>query len=56
MTHTFAASADGSTIPWLWRQYAYRGYLALQRVDRLMLEPVAPTAICANLAIAARRR
>jgi len=50
---TLEASADPDTVPWLWRQYAYRGYLALQTVDRLALEPYLPAAVFYNLMIAA---
>src|SRR4051794_16171000 len=32
---TLEATAAPETVPWLWRQYAYRGYLALQHVDRV---------------------
>jgi ubiquinone/menaquinone biosynthesis C-methylase UbiE len=52
---TLEASARAEDIPWLWTQYAYRGYLALQRVDRALLEPRLPPAIFYNLMIAARR-
>ncbi len=52
---TLEASARAEDIPWLWTQYAYRGYLALQHVDRLLLEPRLPPAIFYNLMIAARR-
>jgi ubiquinone/menaquinone biosynthesis C-methylase UbiE len=53
---TFEASAAAEDIPWLWRQYAYRGYLALQEVDRRLLESRLPAAIFYNLMIAARKR
>jgi ubiquinone/menaquinone biosynthesis C-methylase UbiE len=52
---TLEASARAEDIPWLWTQYAYRGYLALQRVDRVLLEPRLSPAIFYNLMIAARR-
>jgi ubiquinone/menaquinone biosynthesis C-methylase UbiE len=48
------ASADPETIPMAWRQYAYHGYLALQKVDRALLEPRLPPAIFYNLMIAGR--
>ena len=32
---TLEASAVPETVPMLWRQYAYRGYIALQAVDRV---------------------
>ena len=40
-------------MPWLWRRYAFHGYLALQRVDRALLEPYLPPAIFYNLLISA---
>ncbi len=46
------ASADPETIPMAWRQYAYHGYIALQRVDGALLEPRLPPAIFYNLMIA----
>jgi ubiquinone/menaquinone biosynthesis C-methylase UbiE len=52
---TLEASADPRDIPWGWIQYAYRGYLALQRVDRRLLEPRLPPRIFYNLMIAARK-
>jgi ubiquinone/menaquinone biosynthesis C-methylase UbiE len=50
------ATADPDEVPWLWKQYAYRGYLALQRVDRLLLEPRLPPGVFYNLVISARKR
>ena len=38
MNRTLEATAQPGDIPWLWRQYAFRGYLALQRVDVALLE------------------
>jgi ubiquinone/menaquinone biosynthesis C-methylase UbiE len=52
---TLEATAEPSDVPWGWRQYAYRGYLALQEVDRRMLESRLPAAIFYNLMIAARK-
>jgi ubiquinone/menaquinone biosynthesis C-methylase UbiE len=52
---TLEATAEPSDVPWAWRQYAYRGYLALQKVDRALLESRLPPAIFYNLMIAARR-
>lgn len=48
-------TAAPDQVPWVWRQYAYRGYLALQRVDRGLLEPRLPPAIFYNLLLSARR-
>jgi SAM-dependent methyltransferase len=48
------ATADPADVPWIWRQYAYRGYLALQAVDRALLEPRLPAALFYNLLVSAR--
>jgi SAM-dependent methyltransferase len=49
------ASANPDQVPMLWRQYAFHGYLALQRVDERLLEPLLPPAIFYNLLLAARK-
>jgi len=49
------ASANPADVPMLWRQYAFRGYLLLQRLDERLLEPRLPPAIFYNLLLAARR-
>ena len=49
------ATADPDAVPMLWRQYAFHGYLALQRVDERLLEGRLPPAIFYNLLLAARR-
>ena len=48
------ASANPDDVPMLWRQYAFHGYLLLQRVDQRLLEPRLPPAIFYNLLLAAR--
>ena len=53
--HPSEASAEPGEVPWLWIQYAYRGYLLLQDVDRRLLEPRLPPALFYNLMVAARR-
>jgi SAM-dependent methyltransferase len=52
---TLESTAEPETVPWMWRQYAYRGYLALQAVDRALLEPRLPAAIFYNLIVSARK-
>jgi SAM-dependent methyltransferase len=52
---TLEASAEQSDIPWRWIRYAYKGYLALQRVDRTLLEPRLPPALFYDLMVAARK-
>jgi SAM-dependent methyltransferase len=49
------ASADPPDVPMVWRQYAFHGYLLLQRVDEALLEPYLPPAIFYNLLLAGRR-
>ncbi len=48
---TLEATAEPEQVPWAWRQYAYRGYLLLQELDRGLLEPRLPAAIFYNLMI-----
>jgi len=52
---TLEATAEPSDVPWAWRQYAYRGYLLLQELDRRLLESRLPAAIFYNLMIAAHK-
>ncbi len=49
------STAEPADIPWAWRQYAYRGYIALQSLDRRLLEPRLPPAVFYNLMISARK-
>ena len=50
---TLESTAEPMDVPMLWRQYAYHGYLALQAVDRTLLEPRLPARIFYNLIISA---
>jgi SAM-dependent methyltransferase len=50
------ASAAPDDVPMLWRQYAFHGYLLLQRLDQRVFEPLLPPAIFYNLLITARKR
>ncbi len=52
---TLESTADPQEVPLLWRQYAYAGYLLLQRVDRHVLEPRLPSAIFYNLLLTGRK-
>ena len=49
------ASANPDQVPMLWRQYAFHGYLALQRLDERVLEGRLPPALFYNLLLAARK-
>jgi ubiquinone/menaquinone biosynthesis C-methylase UbiE len=52
---TLEATAHPEDVPWGWRNYAYRGYLALQRVDRRLLESRLPAAMFYNLIVTAHK-
>ena len=52
---TLEASAEPADIPRGWIMYAYRGYLALQAVDRALLEPRLAPHLFYNLMLAARK-
>ena len=52
---TLEATADPDEVPWLWRQFAFRGYVALQRVDGRLLEGHLPPAIFYNLLVSAHK-
>jgi SAM-dependent methyltransferase len=49
------ATADPDEVPWAWKVYAFRGYLALQEVDRRLLEPRLPPALFYNLIVSASK-
>ena len=52
---TLEASAAHEEVPWLWRQYAHRGYLVLQQLDAWLLEGRLPSAAFYNLMLGARK-
>jgi ubiquinone/menaquinone biosynthesis C-methylase UbiE len=52
---TVEASAEPETVPWRWRRFAFRSYLALQRVDTRLLEPHLPAELFYNLLLSARK-
>jgi ubiquinone/menaquinone biosynthesis C-methylase UbiE len=54
LNRTLEATAEPADVPLWWRRYAYRGYLALQRVDVALLEGRLPPAVFYNLMITAR--
>jgi SAM-dependent methyltransferase len=49
------ATADPETVPWAWKVYAFRGYVGLQHVDRVLLESRLPPAIFYNLMVTAEK-
>ena len=52
---TLEASAEPDEVPWGWRRFAFRSYMALQRVDNQVLEPRLPPQLFYNLLLSARR-
>ena len=52
---TLESSAVPEQIPWGWRRFAFRSYLALQRIDSRLLEPRLPPQLFYNLLISARK-
>jgi ubiquinone/menaquinone biosynthesis C-methylase UbiE len=49
------AAAEPDEVPARWRRFAFRSYLALQRVDATLLEPRLPPQLFYNLVLSARR-
>jgi ubiquinone/menaquinone biosynthesis C-methylase UbiE len=52
---TLEATAEPDEVPWRWRSFAFRSYLALQRLDNQVLEPHLPPQLFYNLLVAARK-
>jgi ubiquinone/menaquinone biosynthesis C-methylase UbiE len=52
---TLESTADPDRIPMRWRSFAFRSYLALQRIDSTVLEPRLPPALFYNLVLSARK-
>jgi ubiquinone/menaquinone biosynthesis C-methylase UbiE len=52
---TLEATAEPEEVPWAWRRFAFRSYLALQRLDNQVLEPHLPPQLFYNLLVAARK-
>ena len=49
------STANPDRVPWAWQSFAFRSYLALQRVDAALLEPNLPPSLFYNLVLSARR-
>jgi len=49
------SSAVSDEVPQRWRLFAYRSYLALQRLDAALLEPRLPASFFYNLVLSARK-
>lgn len=52
---TVESSAEPDTVPFGWRQFAFRSYIALQKVDTRFLEPHLPAELFYNLLVSARK-
>lgn len=49
------STADPERVPWSWQSFAFRSYLALQRLDTALLEPRLPPELFYNLVLSARK-
>jgi SAM-dependent methyltransferase len=52
---TVESTAEPEEVPMRWRQFAFRSYLALQRIDTSVLEPRLPPRLFYNLVLSARK-
>ncbi len=52
---TVESSAEPESISWGWRKFAFRSYMALQKVDSSVLEPYLPAELFYNLLVSARK-
>lgn len=52
---TLESSADPEQIPGSWRRFAFRSYIALQKLDARLLEPHLPPQLFYNLLLSAHR-
>ena len=52
---TVESSAEPESIPFGWRRFAFRSYIALQKVDTKVLEPYLPAELFYNLLVSARK-
>jgi ubiquinone/menaquinone biosynthesis C-methylase UbiE len=52
---TVEASAEPESVSWKWRSFAFRSYIALQKVDTRLLEPHLPAELFYNLLVSARK-
>ena len=54
LVRTLESTAEPRSVPWAWRNFAFRSYMALQRVDSGLLEPRLPPQLFYNLVLSAR--
>ena len=52
---TVESSAEPESVPFRWRRFAFRSYIALQKVDTRVLEPYLPAELFYNLLVSARK-
>jgi ubiquinone/menaquinone biosynthesis C-methylase UbiE len=52
---TVESSAEPESVPWGWRSFAFRSYIALQKVDTRLLEPHLPAELFYNLLASGRK-
>ncbi len=52
---TVESSAEPDSVPFGWRRFAFRSYIALQKVDSRLLEPHLPAELFYNLLVSARK-
>ncbi len=52
---TVESTAEPESIPWGWRSFAFRSYIALQKVDTRLLEPHLPAELFYNLLLSGRK-
>ena len=52
---TVESSAEPASVPLRWRKFAFRSYIALQRVDTKVLEPHLPAELFYNLLVSGRK-
>lgn len=52
---TVESTAEPDSVPWGWRSFAFRSYIALQKVDARLLEPRLPAELFYNLLVSGRK-
>jgi ubiquinone/menaquinone biosynthesis C-methylase UbiE len=52
---TVESTAEPDSVSWAWRSFAFRSYIALQKVDTKALEPYLPAELFYNLLVSARK-
>ena len=55
LLRTLEATAEPNEVPYGWRLFAFRSYLALQRLDTGLLEPRLPPELFYNLVLSGRK-